>query len=112
VLLPATALRYLYCNGTIGGMPVSKSLRTIKKSAAQPSVSRAKLRLAVKNTSSAAAPGRTASTSKSGAAKKKSARKSSTAKVSNRDASVRPQTEGVNTYVHQPSIIRPVANLA
>lgn len=91
---------------------MSKSLRTIKKSAAQPSVSRAKLRLAVKKTSSAAVPERTASARKGGSAKKKSARKSNAVKALNRGASVGTQTDRVNTYVHQPSIIRPVANLA
>jgi hypothetical protein len=86
---------------------MAKSLRTIKKSAAKSSVSRSKLRSAVRATSGASVTKSVAgsqkkvrSSAKQGAAKKPGAnsKKKATAKA-----------KSVSAFVRQPSIIRPLA---
>lgn len=94
---------------------MAKSLRTIKKSAAKSSVSRSKLRSAVKKASSAAKTDKTFTAKKAGhAAKKggvKSAKKGSRKKSVGKHSASSPQSSKadlMNAYVHQPSVIRPV----
>ena len=103
--LPDTAIEQPYFERLRGGVEVSKSFRTIKKSAAKSSVSRSKLRTAVKKSSS---PGKAYSFSAkkaSHATKKGDARKPAAKKASGHRKSL----NATDALVHQPSVIRPVA---
>lgn len=100
-----------------GDFEVSKSLRTIKKSAAKSSVSRSKLRSAVKKASSAGKMSETVLAKKvSRSAKKVGAKvakkgggKKSTAKQLPGSPKLS-KADLISAYVHQPSIIRPVSS--
>ena len=95
---------------------MSKSVRTIKKSAAKSSVSRKTLRSAVKKTSSAAKKSSWSAAKKSGHSAKKGA---SVAKRGTAKKGVKESTgshaggskmERFDQYLHQPSIIRPATS--